>query len=75
MKHRLYEDERKVGELAWPHEAGIGVGRWNPSSGYQMFPVFWVNGADLVCREGVQWRKTARRFGTRLRTSSTPVDQ
>ena len=48
MKTQLSGDEGRVGEWAWSQPAGIGVGEWNPSSGYRRFPVFWQEGMDLV---------------------------
>ena len=51
MKTQLSGDEGRVGEWAWLDLAGIGVGGWNPSSGYRRFPVFWQEGMDLVCGE------------------------
>ena len=48
MKTQLSGDEGRVGEWAWLDLAGIGVGGWNPSSGYRRFPVFWQEGMDLV---------------------------
>ena len=49
MKTQLSGDEGRVGEWAWSQPAGIGVGGWNPSSGYRRFPGFWQEGMDLVC--------------------------
>ena len=51
MKTQLSGDEGRVGEWAWSQPAGIGVGEWNPSSGYRRFPVFREEGMDLVCGE------------------------
>ena len=48
MKTQLSGGEGKVGEWAWSHLAGIGVGGWNSSSGCRRFPVFWQEGMDLV---------------------------
>ncbi len=48
MKTQLSGGEGKVGEWAWSQPAGIGVGEWNPSSGYRRFPVFREEGMDLV---------------------------
>ena len=48
MKTLLSGDEGRVGEWAWSQPAGIGVGGWNPSSGYRRFPVFREEGMDLV---------------------------
>jgi hypothetical protein len=48
MKTQLSGDEGRVGEWAWSHLAGIGVGGWNSSSGCRRFPVFWQEGMDLV---------------------------
>ncbi len=49
MKQRLYGDAGKVGEWAWSHPGGIGVGGRNSSSSCRRFPVFWQEGRDLVC--------------------------
>jgi hypothetical protein len=51
MKTQLCGAAGKVGEWAWSHPGGIGVGRWNPCSGCRRFPVFWQEGMDLVCGE------------------------
>ena len=51
METQLSGDEGRVGEWAWSHLAGIGVGGWNSSSGCRRFPVFWQEGMDLVCGE------------------------
>ena len=48
MKQRVYGDAGRVGELAWSHPAGIGLGGWNPSSDCRRFPVFREEGMDLV---------------------------
>jgi hypothetical protein len=47
MKQRLYGDAGRVGELAWSHPAGIGLGGWNPSSDCRRFPVFRGLIADI----------------------------